>query len=71
MENEDADNWTRLGDVVARIVARTEGAIIDRTPIERADAHLFVAMLTEIYGPAAPRDVELSRQASKPAEGAE
>jgi hypothetical protein len=60
-----------LGDIVKGIVARTEGVMNARPPIARADADLFVLMLTEVYGPAAPRAAELSRQASKPAEGAE
>jgi hypothetical protein len=60
MEND----WQKLGDVVARIVARTEGVMIERPPVAQADADLFVKMLIELYAPAAPRAAELSRPAT-------
>jgi hypothetical protein len=52
MEND----WQKLGDVVARIVARTEEVMTDLPPVPAADALLFVRMLRTVYEPA-PRSV--------------
>jgi hypothetical protein len=41
MEND----WQKLGDVVARIVARTE--VTSGPPVQQADALMFVRMLRD------------------------
>ena len=46
------DDWQKLGDVVARIVARAE--VTSAPPIAKDDAAVFLMLLREIYGPPAP-----------------
>jgi hypothetical protein len=46
------NDWQKLGDVVARIVARVE--VTNGPPVATDDAAAFLVMLREVYGPPAP-----------------
>jgi len=63
------NDWQKLGDVVAGIVARAE--VMSGRPVADQDAALFVLMLREVYGPPVDRErgVPLSGRGSDPVEG--
>jgi hypothetical protein len=69
MENEDANNWTKLGDAVRGIVDRLE-VTTARPPLPVADALLLVRVMCWC-GPPVDRErgVPLSERGSDPVEG--